>query len=265
MPQIAVNGINLHYAEAGDGPPLLLLAGFASDSASWAPIAPRLGRSHKLIMPDNRGIGRSVSEGGHAFHLYADDAAALMQALGYDRYSVLGHSMGGLIALDAADRHHGSIDRVLLAATAPTIPPHASTVMESLIALREAGAPLTEWHRQFFCWLFRPAFFDNARMVDAAIALAIGYPYRPSAEAVRRQVECLRGVDMTGALSRIDAPILAIAAQHDLLFYTEELRRLFAPHAHVAFEVMEHAAHSLHWDAPDAFAARVEAFLSPGP
>lgn len=62
MPEFESSGATVHYEIAGDGPPLLLIAGTASDSASWGPLPPFL-PGRRLIMPDNRGTGRTVCEG----------------------------------------------------------------------------------------------------------------------------------------------------------------------------------------------------------
>ncbi|MHA7873204.1 MAG: alpha/beta fold hydrolase, partial [Hyphococcus sp.] len=86
MPDISVNGITLHYETAGSGPPLLLIAGFASDCASWAPVAPLLAKRFTLIMPDNRGCGRTRTHGRKvAIDAMADDCAALLDHLSIER------------------------------------------------------------------------------------------------------------------------------------------------------------------------------------
>ncbi|PWG74734.1 lipolytic enzyme, partial [Enterococcus hirae] len=59
MPIVSLNSVELYYELAGDGPPLMLIAGLASDNASWAPVIPMLSPRYTLIMPDNRGCGRT--------------------------------------------------------------------------------------------------------------------------------------------------------------------------------------------------------------
>ena len=111
MPQVRLGDIELHYerpvpagARAGR-PPLLLLAGMASDSASWAPIAPALAERFDTIAPDNRCTGRTrPMPAPTSREAMVGDALALLDALGIDRVAILGHSMGAMLgwALAAA-------------------------------------------------------------------------------------------------------------------------------------------------------------------
>ena len=92
-----VNGAKIAYRRIGNGPPLLLLNGFAATSLDWDPsFIDRLASSNQLILLDNRGIGAST-DNGRPFGIgeLADDAARVIDALGFDRASVLGWSMGG--------------------------------------------------------------------------------------------------------------------------------------------------------------------------
>ena len=62
MPVLERDDLELHYEIEGDGPPLLMIAGMASDSASWAPLVPLLTPHFTLIRPDNRTTGRGIKD-----------------------------------------------------------------------------------------------------------------------------------------------------------------------------------------------------------
>ena len=102
MPDISLNDISYHYEIEGSGPPLLLLAGMLSDSATFAGFAPMLTDHFTVIRPDNRTTGRTTPlDAPVSVDQMAQDAVALMDHLGIDRFHVAGHSMGGLMALES--------------------------------------------------------------------------------------------------------------------------------------------------------------------
>lgn len=262
MPHISVNGIDLFYSTLGDGPPLLMIGGLASDSASWAPITAALGSTHKLIMPDNRACGQTRDDGRKlTLRHYVDDMIALLDHLGLRSVDVLGHSMGGSIAMELSATRPDRINRVVLAASAPSLPRHSRAVIDSLAALREAGAPDEHWFRSFFCWLFHPDLFTDPRAVDAAIAMAMRYPFRQSVEAMRRQVDAMRDVDLANKINAISARGLVLAGERDLLFPSDLIEAAFAPYDNFQVKIIPGSAHSVHWDQPKEFSSSVLNFL----
>ncbi len=266
MPEISVNGITLHYETAGEGPPLLLIAGLASDNASWAPIAPLLAPHATLIMPDNRGCGRTNDDGAEiSMPAIAEDCAALLDHLGVEKAHVLGHSMGGVIAMTFAASFPGRVDRLVLAATSPKAPHRTGSVVDTLLALREAGLPESQWYRSFFHWLFRPSFFEDDRAVEAAIAMSRAYPYAQSAANMRRQIEAGRQFDAAAFAERIEAETLTLLAEEDLLFPPSLLGDAFREIRKNRLEILKNAGHSLHWDQSKAFADAVLAHLGDRP
>ena len=84
MPELALPDITLHYEIDGSGPPLLMLAGMLSDSASWGALAPLLTAHFTLIRPDNRSTGRTTPwRAETSVGQMARDALALMDHLGH--------------------------------------------------------------------------------------------------------------------------------------------------------------------------------------
>jgi pimeloyl-ACP methyl ester carboxylesterase len=98
--------LGVHLAETGDGPPLLLLHGWPQQHEIWRGVARRLGGDFRLLMPDLRGFGASeVPAGGIDPAQFADDAVALLDALGIERAGVIGHDWGGFAAYLIGLRH----------------------------------------------------------------------------------------------------------------------------------------------------------------
>ncbi len=104
MPLARVNHTELHYHRTGDGgAPVLMIQGVGCAGSAWRPQAENLGRDHRVVYFDNRGIGRSATHRGPlSIELMTDDTLALMDHLGWERAHVVGHSMGGIIAQQLA-------------------------------------------------------------------------------------------------------------------------------------------------------------------
>src|SRR4051794_36885198 len=105
---VAANGLSLHYIRTGNGaqPALLLLHGLTDHGRYWAPTAAVLQDRFDVVMLDQRGHGQSARPAaGYSAEEMAEDAAGVVRALGLAPATVLGHSMGGAVALVLAATH----------------------------------------------------------------------------------------------------------------------------------------------------------------
>src|SRR5579871_5777811 len=94
--------VKLHYSEAGQGAPVVLLHGFPLSSAIWQEQQRSLSDRFRVITPDLRGHGNSPApSGAYTMESLAQDLLALLDSLGIAQAAILGHSMGGYIALAA--------------------------------------------------------------------------------------------------------------------------------------------------------------------
>ncbi len=108
-----VNGVEINFRRAGNGPPVLLLHGYPQTHAMWHGVAPGLARRFSVVTPDLRGYGDSGKPPSNPEHIayskrvMAQDMVALMAELGWRRFAVVGHDRGGRVAyrmaLDAPD------------------------------------------------------------------------------------------------------------------------------------------------------------------
>jgi pimeloyl-ACP methyl ester carboxylesterase len=127
---INTDGLRQHVVIGGDGPPLLLVHGWPQFWYAWRLVMPALARDFSVIAVDQRGRGlTSKPPPGPSGHGYdtgalANDLAALMDALGHQRFSVVGHDTGMDIAYALAADHHGRVDRLAVAeAVLPGVAP----------------------------------------------------------------------------------------------------------------------------------------------
>jgi pimeloyl-ACP methyl ester carboxylesterase len=118
---VHANGHVVGYRSFGRGSILVLVQGYGGTMDNWDPrFLDLLARSHRVVVFDNRGIGRSSGTvNGLSMREMADDVASLIRALHLGRPTVLGFSMGGLIAQQLAIDHPTSASRLVLVSTSP--------------------------------------------------------------------------------------------------------------------------------------------------
>ena len=265
MPYLNHDDITLYYETHGNGPPLLLIAGFASDSQSWQPVIHTLAKRFRVIVIDNRGSGRTrpmddfVSIGD-----MADDCGKLLDHLGLSTSHVLGHSMGGFIAQELALRQPHRVISLMLAATACRNSPRNNALFADWVDNHTSGANLEQWFRVVFYWLFTRRFFDDRHNVEAAVDYAINYPFPQSSAALANQARAMAAFDRSGDISMITAPTLVIAGSEDVLFPPEAADMLVQLLPAARLETIRNAAHSIHSEQPDAFCRAIITFFDEG-
>jgi len=256
-----LNGVDIYYETHGDGPPLVLVAGLASDSQSWLPVLEPLAERFTVIAYDHRDVGRTVSHATEvSMALLADDCAALMEHLGVAEAHVLGHSMGGFIAQELAARDPDRVDRLILVGTALENTARNDALLLGMARSLGSGADREAWFREFFRWIFTARLLQDEAAVTEALRLAVEYPYPQTPEQFRRQVEAVVRFDPVDP-SRIGAKTLVMTGSEDLLFPPEQGRILAEELPDAEFLQVPGAAHAIHVEAPDAFVGAVLRFL----
>ncbi len=116
------NGIKLHYVDAGEGPPVILLHGFPETWYAWRKQIPVLGQRYRLIVPDLRGYGQSDKpQAGYDKRTMAADIRALMDKLGIQRAPIIGHDRGARVATRFAKDYPDVIERLGVLDNVPTL------------------------------------------------------------------------------------------------------------------------------------------------
>ncbi|MCZ2525788.1 alpha/beta fold hydrolase [Streptomyces sp. NPDC059506] len=138
---------------AQDAPPVVLLHGLGGTAASWDDVAGPLSEEHRVHVLELRGHGNSDWPGTYSFELMRDDVLAFLDTLGLERVDLVGHSMGGTVALLLAQEQPDRVGRLVLEEPAPPWP------CEPLPAVRPAG-------ELPFDWPVVPAIKDQLRNPD---------------------------------------------------------------------------------------------------
>ena len=128
--------MELYYREFGQGHPVLILHGLFGFSDNWQTIAKQLSDHHLVVTPDLRNHGRSPWADTHNYPVMADDIQAFMESHWMFSASVVGHSMGGKVAMQLALEHPDRVDKLVMVDIAPgQAHDNHTTIFEALYAL----------------------------------------------------------------------------------------------------------------------------------
>lgn len=112
---INVNGVKLHYVEGGQGKPLVCLPGWPQTWYSLHPVAMQLAKEYRVIIIDLRGMGTSEKpESGYDKKTMATDIHQLVLQLGFDKVSLMGHDIGGMVAMSFAFNFPESTEKLIV-------------------------------------------------------------------------------------------------------------------------------------------------------
>jgi 3-oxoadipate enol-lactonase len=230
MPRTTANGVELHFERAGSGPPLLFISGTGGDLRNKPNIFDGpLPRSFEVLAYDQRGLGQSQKPDlAYSMADYADDAAALMEAQGWDEALVVGVSFGGMVAQELALRHPARVTKLVLACTSPGGAGGASFPFHDIEHLKgEARAryliPISDTRRDEAWAKANP----EAHAQFVAMAAADPYAAEPGhAMGAHRQLEARAAHDTWDRLPAIACPVMIAAGRHDGIALPETQERM---------------------------------------
>lgn len=247
------DGVALSFDEGGSGqPPLLLVHGWTCDRSYFAPQFEHFRRRHRVVAVDLRGHGESDKpRQEYTMALFAEDLAWLCGQLALVKPVVIGHSMGGVIALEIAARF-GELPGAIVAVDAPIVPPQSlrDAVAPLMAALRTPG--YREAQRQFVAnALFLPT--DDAQRKARIVEAMSSAPQHVMASAFEHIFAC----DTAAAAAKCKVPILNLIATQPLT----DLARFQALCPHLINGQTVGAGHFHQLEVPDQVTAMIERFL----
>lgn len=254
------SGVELHVAESGpaDGRPVLFLHGYTDSWYSYTPILDRLPPDVRAILPTHRGHGESEKPACcYRIEDFAGDAVALLDALGVERASVVGHSMGSFVALRVAIDHPERVDRLVLIGSGPT--GNNGPISEFAEAIRTLPDTVP------FDFRYE---FQRSTAVDPLPEAFLQRVVEESGKLPGRLWrEAMAGIlvfDVTEELPRIRARTLIVWGEQDgvvLRADQEALLRGIPGSRLISYPDM---GHSPNWEQPARFAEALNEFLDDG-
>ncbi len=236
--------------------PVLFLHGTSDSWRSFENVLPELPDWMRAIAVTQRGHGDADRPAiGYRTQDFADDVAALMDALGVEKAVVVGHSMGGSIAQRFAIDHQARMLGLVLIGSRASWHRHPG-----VLALGEAVARLSDpvdpdFVREFqLSTLAQPV---SPAYLDAVVAESLKLPAR----VWRASFDCVFQADHTAELGSIAAPTLLMCGGRDD-FARDEQDTLAAAIPGASQLIYPDAGHALHWEEPQRFAADLAAFVA---
>jgi pimeloyl-ACP methyl ester carboxylesterase len=275
--EIVLHGRRVIYRVAGSGPPVVLIHGMLNSSSHWQAVAEALAGDYTVVAPDLIGHGDSAApRGDYSLGAHAASIRDLLAAIGIDRASIVGHSLGGGVAMQFFYQFPQRVERLVLISSgglgrevSPLLRTAALPGMSGLLsltihprllgALRSSGSRLRE------------------RGVGSGVYLqAIARALRPLENADARQafLHTLRSViDMHGQrvsatdrLGLLEAiPTLIVWGERDRTIPIEHGRLAHAAIPHSFFRTLPRAAHFPHLEDPEGLSAVLREFLAETP
>jgi pimeloyl-ACP methyl ester carboxylesterase len=249
------NGIELYYAEQGParGPAIVMLHGFTDSWFSFSRVLPLLPKDLRVIVPDQRGHGRSDRPGRYAIEDLAGDIVDLMDALQVPQATVVGHSMGSFVARAVALSAPARVSGLVLMGSAP-VPGNSG-----MKALQHEIAGLTDPVDEAFVRAFQegcialpvPGEFMN-RVIAESRLLPV--------EVWKGGVAGLVGYEQDAAGLRVRTLILG--GEKDAVFSIEEHQALARRIPGAAIDLSRDVGHTPHWETPEAFVRKLLGFVS---
>ncbi|MFT8245258.1 alpha/beta fold hydrolase [Roseomonas sp. BN140053] len=257
--------MRLNVLEGGEGPPVALLHGLFGQARNFGALSRALSARHRVLAMDARNHGDSPHDAGMDFDTMAADAAETLRGLGARPAALVGHSMGGKIAMRLALTDPGAVSRLLVADIAPV--PNPPTIFRDYIdAMR--GVPL------------RPGL--SRREADAALAAAVPDPmlrgfllqslrldaepprWRIGLEEIAAALPDIENWAPLPAGTRYDGPVLVVRGGRSDYIRPEHEAAFRALFPQARFAVLEKAGHWVHVEDPAGFQALVQDFLDEG-
>jgi pimeloyl-ACP methyl ester carboxylesterase len=271
--EVELHGHRVGYQAAGTGPPLVLLHGITSTSEVWRDVMPRLAERYTVIAPDMIGHGRSAKpRGDYSLGAYAAGVRDLLAVLGFERGTVVGHSLGGGIAMQFAYLFPEYVERMALISS-------GGLGREVHPLLRAATLPGSEWVLPLLAREWSVNAGEAVRSVAARLGLEAGPDLAEFARGYASLVEegatdaflhTMRSVigpdgQRVSALDRLyladQLPTLIVWGSDDPVIPVEHGRNAHRIVAHSRYVEIEGSGHWPMLDAPDRIVRELTAFI----
>jgi len=263
-----VNEVKLHFVKGGTGEPLVLLHGFPQTWYEWHGIMPALAEHYTVIAPDLRGMGASSKPlSGYDDRTVAEDIYQLVQHLGLQRISIVGHDVGAPVACAYAEAYPEDVRRLVVIEGAKMpeiskIPPqywhmafHAEPdIAESLIVGRE---------RLYLSWFYRKFGYNPAAFTEADIDEYVRW--YSEVGAMRAALQHYRKGQQDAAQNKesknqkIEMPVLAIGGEQSMGSSVEMMMQEFA--SNIRDSVIKDCGHWIAEEQPEELTRQLLAFL----
>ncbi|HEV2215974.1 MAG TPA: alpha/beta hydrolase [Candidatus Dormibacteraeota bacterium] len=264
MPTARANGVNFNYETTGQGDPLILIPYLAADQACYAFQVADYAKHFTCISVDLRGAGLSDKpDGPYSTELFADDVAALMQAIKVEKAHVAGLSLGAAVGMHLAAKHPEKVRSLSLHSSWPKTDLFLKTAVEGWQVIAKGLGSVPEMViLGIFPWCFTPGLY--ATKPDYIKSLADFVRSRPvqPLDAFMLASTAVINHDASAALGRIKAPTQITFGRLDMVTSTRFADELHHGIKGSELHVFEDCAHAPIYENVQAFNEKTLAFLT---
>ncbi|HMB87579.1 MAG TPA: alpha/beta hydrolase [Methylomirabilota bacterium] len=264
-----VNGITLHYLDWGpaDAPPVVLLHGITGHARVWDHLAARLVPGRRMLALDQRGHGDSdpAPDDDYRVGTMADDVAAFVGSLRIDRLALLGHSMGGRIAIKYAADHAARLERLVIVDIGPDINLAGLERVRDMMAQSPERIESEDWAVEY---IRRANPLQDLDMLRERVRH--GLKRLPDGELTWKYAKGLRdmmregrrdAVDLWEPLPRIPCPTLVVRGAESDILSAEVAKKMTERLPDGRVVEIAGAGHTVPADRPEEFVRQIRAFL----
>lgn len=263
MPRVTANAITINYEQQGQGEPLILIPFLTADNACYAFQVTEYAKHFTCISLDLRGTGESDKpDGMFTTELYAEDVAALMQALGIAHAHVTGLSLGAAIGMWLAAKHPDKVKSLSLHSPWTMSDTYLKTVVEGWQVMAKALDSIPELViRGIFPWCLTPDLY--ATKYDYVQSLCDFVRSRPpmSVDAFIQQSNAVIAHDVRSQLAKITAPTQITFGRHDQVTSLRFSEPLTTGIRNSDLQIFETCSHAPIYESVDEFNSKTLAFL----
>ena len=267
MPTVTANGITMNYDQQGTGEPLVLIPFLTADYACYAFQVAEYAKHFTCISVDLRGTGESDKPSGvYSTEMFADDIAALMQAIGVSKAHVSGLSLGAATGIWLAAKYPDRVRSLSLHSGWPKSDAYLKTVVQGWQVMAKAMNSVPEMVIQgIFPWCLTPELY--AQKPDYIQGLSDFVRSRPKQpiDAFIQQSDAVLTHDAQGQLGKIRAPTQITFGRHDLVCSTRFADRLQNGIGNSELYIFEDCSHAPLYENVPAFNEKTLGFLRKHP
>lgn len=254
--------VELAFEDVGSGEPLLLMHGLYGSSSNWRRIAKTLSDTYRVISVDLRNHGASPWAATMSYAEMSADVAALIDRLGLAAPAVLGHSMGGKVAMTLALTEPERVGRLIVVDIAPVS--YGDRFSSFTAAMRGVDAVHATGREEIKRALLQT--IPDERTVGFLMTNLVRqgeqYDWRINLAALASAMTDISAFPASLEGKRYDGPTTVIDGEHSSYITPEDRPRFLAYFPHARFETVANAGHWLHADQPEAFVAAVRTALT---
>jgi pimeloyl-ACP methyl ester carboxylesterase len=263
MPKVRAGDITMNYDQQGSGEPLVLIPYLAVDYACYAFQVADYSKHFTCVSVDLRGTGESDKPSGvQTTEMFADDVAALMQAIGIGKAHIYGLSLGAAVGIWLAAKYPDRVKSLSLHSCWPKSDPFLKTVVRGWQVMARAMDSMPELVIQgIFPWCFTPELY--ARKPEYIQALSDFVRSRPKqpVEAFIQESDAVMAHDAEAQLGKIRAPTQITFGRHDLVTSTRFADPLKNAIKNSELYIFEDCSHAALYENVAAFNEKTLAFL----